>query len=241
MTVQQDDITFWQSALTGSTGGAITGVEIVSGVDNNLIPDLTQAESLAGGTLYRKWFLRNDNVEDTLPNYGIWVAAEPADMAEAMALGVNHADDDDVSAWDLTQLGADALISLQSDAADTRVVTVYGLNTADDPVEESVTLTGTTPVLTVVTFSLIYAVSVDTPGSQVITIKQGAGGTTRGTIPANAVINSLWFEPSAVTNAILRESLAPGEIHGYWSRYIWDPLTPETLGNLSVIALQKIV
>lgn len=241
MTVQQEDLTFLQSEDVGSAGGAVSGVEIVSGVDNNLIPDITEPEATAGGTLYRKWFMRNDHVEDTLPDYGIWVAAEPDEVAEAMAVGINDTDDDagDPLLWDLTPLTGDALIELSSDGPDTRQVRLCGLNTAGDPVEELVTLNGTAPVLSVVTFSALYAASVAS-GSQIVTIKEGSGGTTRGTLPATSVLNALWYEPASLSTAIKRVALAPGEVHGYWSRYVWDPGTPEQLDNFSAIAVQRL-
>ncbi|MBF0098746.1 MAG: hypothetical protein HQM04_18760 [Magnetococcales bacterium] len=46
---------------TTSNGGAISGTEIVSGVKNNIWPDVSQAERTAGSVKYRKVFIKVDN------------------------------------------------------------------------------------------------------------------------------------------------------------------------------------
>ena len=49
---------------TSTNGGTLSGVEIVSGVKNNVWPDAPQAELDAGSTKWRKIFLKVDNAEN---------------------------------------------------------------------------------------------------------------------------------------------------------------------------------
>jgi hypothetical protein len=242
MTVQQSDVTFLQSSLTGSTGGGISGVTIVSGVDNNLWPDISPAEATAGGTRSLKWFMRNDHPSDTLEAFGTWVEQAPVDCTEELGVGFDASEDDDPAQGDLVATGADAVVELVSSAADTRQATVIGENVLGQPVEEVVTLTGTTPVQTAVTFAAgrVYAVRLSATGAQTVTIKEGAGGTTRGDIPASKLCTWQWLSPAAFASALKRTAIGPGDIVGVWDRLTWVAGASEVDPTQSIIGVQRL-
>lgn len=52
------------SNTAGSNGGRASYNEIVSGVNNNILPDVSQAERVAGATHFRKAFFKNTNPSD---------------------------------------------------------------------------------------------------------------------------------------------------------------------------------
>lgn len=241
MTVVQSDITFLQSSDTGSAGGAISGIEVVTGVLNSLWPDISPAEAGAGGSRVRKWFMRNDNVAENLANFGLWVATAPTGCTEELGVGFDTADDADALRGTLIALSANALIAVVSNGADTRTVTVVGVNAAGAPMEETVTLNGLVEVLTVVTFSKVYAVRVSALGSQIVTIKQGSGGSTLATIPAGAISTWLWVADAAsLASAIKRMAIGPGAIVGFWDRLTWTAGAAEVDPNNSIIGVQRL-
>lgn len=85
-----------------------------------------------------------------------------------------------------TQMGANAQIALVSDGADTRQVTLTGRNAAGAVITENVTLTNAVEVLSVNTYERLHAVdAASADGSRTVTVKQGSGGSTLGTIPPN--------------------------------------------------------
>jgi len=85
-----------------------------------------------------------------------------------------------------TQMTANAQLALVSSGADTRQVTITGRKTDGTYTSETVTLNGTTEVLTTNTYErLLRAEASATHASNTITIKQGAGGSTLATIPPN--------------------------------------------------------
>ncbi len=85
-----------------------------------------------------------------------------------------------------TQFGASAVLALVSDGADTRNVDITGRNAAGELVSETKALNGTTEVLSTNTYERILSVIAQTTsGTRVVTLKQGSGGSTIGTIPLN--------------------------------------------------------
>lgn len=76
MAVAAASIKFYQCATwaEGDThGGDIdTGSEIASGADQNVFDDVSDAERVAGGTEYRKIYIRNENA-DTWNAVKLWV------------------------------------------------------------------------------------------------------------------------------------------------------------------------
>ena len=240
MTVTQDDLTFLQSALPGSTGGAISGIEDVSGVMNNMFADISPAQATAGGTQTRKWFIRNDHVSDDLDDFGVWIEDTPDECTEEIAVGFDSDDDDSATVGDLDAWTGDAVVAVVSDGADTRQVTVVGVNAIGEPMEETVTLNGVTEVLTTVTFSEVYAVRVASESSRVVTIKQGSGGTTMGTIPAAAICTFLWIDAPDLASSIKRMAIGPGDIVGFWDRITWTAGASEVDPNQSIVGVQRL-
>lgn len=67
MSIQASELVWRKSAESsdsGTNGGRMTPTAIVSGVKNNLFPDVPQAERTAGGTKYRKAFIHVANDDD---------------------------------------------------------------------------------------------------------------------------------------------------------------------------------
>lgn len=104
----------------------------------------------------------------------------------------------DESRPELTQFSASAVAAVVSDGADTRDVTVTG-RLANGVIDtEDLTLTGTTEVVGATTFERILSVVADAPSAtRTITVRQGAGGTTRATIGLNETTRHILFVASA--------------------------------------------
>jgi len=68
MSIQQSELKLYRAAQNSNTSSANGGIasytEVVSGVNNNLLPDVSQAERVAGLTTFRKVFYKNGNSSD---------------------------------------------------------------------------------------------------------------------------------------------------------------------------------
>jgi hypothetical protein len=105
-----------------------------------------------------------------------------------------------------TQFTANAVVSLTSSAAaDKRVVTVIGWNPAGTTLQkEFVVLNGTTEVLSANTYSSIIAIFAEVPSLLwTVTVKQGSGGTTIGTIPTGQTVIGGVVGPPATPTQVL--------------------------------------
>lgn len=219
MPVTSSDIAHLQSAGTGSSGGAITASSITSGVANNVWPDVSDAERLAGIVIPRKTFWKNNHGSDSMIKPVLYTPVLPTNATLEIGLGLNHADDDDLAQGNMTAFGANAVLALQSTGADTRIATIYGLDGSSVPQTEDVTLTGATEVLSLTTWSKVWAVWLSAQsGSLTVTARQGAGGTTRGTIGVNAKICWLWVTAGSKGAGIKLPDLAPAQNYGMWRR-----------------------
>jgi hypothetical protein len=225
MAISDGDVSLLQSAGASSSGGAITASGITSGVSNNLWPDVTSAERIAGGERFRKVFWKNSHATDAALKPVLYAPVLPTGATLSLGLGFNSADDDDPAQGSMTAFGAAAQVALISDGTDTRQVTVYGLNNAGSPVPtvETVTLTSAVEKLTTATFSKVYAVmAASEDASRTITVKQGSGGTTRGTIPVSRKCCWIWVAgPSSKAAGIALPDLAAGANYGLWLRLAW--------------------
>lgn len=225
MAIADSDIALMQSTAASSTGGAISASGITSGVSNNLWPDITSAERLAGGERYRKVFWKNNHGADAALKPVLFAPVLPTGATLSLGLGTNDSGDDDPTQGNMTAFGASAQVALISDGADTRQVTITGMDNSGSPVPvtETVTLTGAVEVLSVGTFSKVWSVvAASESGTRVITVKQGSGGTTRGSIPANQKCCWLWVVgPSAKASGITLPDLASGGAYGLWLRLAW--------------------
>lgn len=100
-----------------------------------------------------------------------------------------------------TQFSAGAKLSLTSSAADVRNTTITGRDASGAFLTETVALTGTTEVLSVNTYERILIVNIATSNSNTVTLKQGTGGTTIGTIPPNEVgVTAMFINAASSTS-----------------------------------------
>lgn len=224
MPVASSDIKLFKSANGDSAGGASTPTQVTGTSKNNFFADISDLERLAGGERIRKAFLGNDHATDSLLQPLVWffpdvIGFDPTEIG----YGIDDADDDTGLAGDLTALTANAQIEVVSSAADTRNVTLVGVdNATGDQTTETLVLNGTTPVLSTLTFSSLIAVFADSEsGSNTITIKEGAGGTTRGTIPSNRVLTFLWVVADSEVDALKIPDLIAGGRTGIWIKQTW--------------------
>jgi len=105
-----------------------------------------------------------------------------------------------------TELTANSVIAIVSDGADTRQVTITGRLATGAVDTETLTLNGTTEVVGAKTFERIQkVVAASTSGTRTVTVKQGSGGATKGTIPPNEKGFYRQFNNSAsATGAVTR-------------------------------------
>jgi hypothetical protein len=234
------DLGWYLSSSGASEGGAMSATPITSGVDNNVFPDVSSSSRLAGGEMIRKIFLANDHATDDYVAHSIWIAVPPSHCTAYIGLGFDDADDDENDAGALVTWSGAAKVSIKSDAADTRAVDVYGL-VGGVPTKETMTLNGTAEVLSTATFDAgsVYALHTTVSGSRVITIKEGSGGTTRGTIGIGYSAIFLWITAASKSAGLKLPLLAAGLGDGIWQKVVWAaaaiagaqdlPLATETL------------
>jgi len=229
MPIVTTDLKVYGSLNTLSDGGAIdtsaakkigTNGKFNDGAGANVFPDVTGDQAAAGIVLYRKVFLRNEHVTLSLQRPFTWFTAQvnilSADQA-SIGRGVDDANDNDPVQANLTQLTANAVIAIVSDGVDTRVVTVEGTDTTGAFQSEAITLNGATEVVGLKTFQKIYAAFVTaTSATRTVTIKQGSGGATRGTVAPNKVISFIFFQPATKTAGLPSPDIAPNADAGEW-------------------------
>lgn len=222
MSIQTGDIALLASADTDSSGGAASGSSITGGVQNNLFPDVSDADRIAGIETDRKVFWKNNNLTDAALAPSLYLSAVPTTSTLYVGFGVDSAHDADGDAGNLIAWTANAVVSVESDGADGRVCTVYGMDNSGTPVpvSEALILDGTTPVLSTTVFSKVWAVVADsTDAARVVTIRQGSVGPVRGSIEADTLLSFLWVaEPASASAGIVLPDLAAGETYGMWLR-----------------------
>lgn len=134
--------------------------------------------------------------------------------AELILYGAASWPNDDVSttggAIDLTnrpsftQFTAAAKAAVISDGADVRTLTIWGRLATGVITSELLTLNGAVEVLSANTYErILRAVMTVTSGTRTVSIKQGTGGTVRGTIPINEKESRINFYNSASGSGIL--------------------------------------
>ncbi len=239
MSVVAGDLIEYKSTTdddTSSCGGAInTGAVITTGVDNNLFPDITGQEALDGVTKYRKMFRKNTNGLDTWSAVKSWITLQPTNCALHIGVGLNHADDIQGNLSSLTAFSGAALVSLTSDGTDTRSVDIEGEFSDGTRLSETVALTGASEVLSVNTYTKVYAVSAQTTsGTRSVTIKQGTGGTTRGTIATNGKVCTCWRTGTDIdtkTEGFAHGDKAPADVLGMWYKIVVPPSSSSVAAN----------
>lgn len=222
MAIVGTDFVEYLSASAGSTGGAITGSSVTSGVSENVNPNQADAALTAGGTDYRKTFFKNTNGSDTAQVPVIWYSVAPTNNTLQLGLGFNNSDDTDPLQGNMSAFGATANVALISDGADVRVATLFGLSGAGLPQTETVTLTGAVEVLSALTYSVLYGCGLSAiSASRTVTVKQGSGGTTRGTIGINKRNCWIWVTASSKGAGLKLPNLAAGANYGLWRKRTW--------------------
>lgn len=216
-------LVWYLSSSGASEGGAKSTTPIVDATDENLFEDVSDVARIAGGEEIRKLFGANEDVVDALPDHSVWALESPTPAVPYIGLGVDSADDADPDAAALTDFGAAAKVALSSDGADTRVVRIRGLDSSGDPITEDVVLTGASEVLSVADFSSVYNVAADAvSASRTITIKEGAGGTTRGQILVGQIVCFRWVAGATSKSTGLKlVALPTGSADPIWTKVTW--------------------
>ncbi len=223
MSIVIADIKFYKSVNTDSTGGAITATEIADLTPQNLFDNVTVDEAEDGVTHYRKFFVKNVHSTISWQNVVAWILSLTESEDDEVEMGVGTALDDDGSRI-LIPLTASSHIALVASAADVRTVTLIGENTNGAYLSESKVITGTTEVLSTNIFSKLYSVSVTTiSGTSVITIKQGTGGITLGTIAVSTYSAILYSSPLTKAAGFELSNIAPSASKALWLKRIVQP------------------
>lgn len=225
MSVSTSDLVVYKASGGSSDNGAKSATSLASGVQNGLWPDLSDALRAAGGTRTKKWFLANEHATDALSKPTIWNAIVPAGVTQDIGLGFDSSDDSDNAQGNMTSWSANAVLAIISSSSDTRAVTIYGLDSTGVPTSEVVVLTGAVEKLSTTVWSKVWAVVVASLNSNTLTIKQGAGGTTRGTIGANKKACWLWVTAVSQGTGLFLPSLVAGSAYGFWDRQTWPAAT----------------
>ena len=171
---------------------------------NALLPDVTAQQANDGLTVFRKFFRRNSNATITWIDVRTWLTKQLTNAAISIGFGIDHADDADGNQGNMTAFDANAVVAVISDGVDTRVVTIVGEDAGGVRQTQTLTLNGATEVAGTLTFSRLYLASISAlDASRIVTIRQGAGGATRGIIGANRMVSFLWFGRRASAGTIV--------------------------------------
>lgn len=239
MAVEANDIV-WYEATNGSSDGGTKGSTPVTATKGDFWPNISDAERLAGGTRYKKSFMANEHGTDSLVAPVVWVKTPPQNMTEQIGLGFDDADDDTPLAGNMSEFSADAVVALVSDGPDTRTATIYGKDDSGVATREDVVLDGTNEVVSTTTFSVVYGVKLSAEsGSATVTVKEGSGGTTRGTIAPNTEVCFLWLTASAKASGIALPDLIAGGAYGFWHKQVWTASIGAVRPNTSKIGYEE--
>jgi hypothetical protein len=239
MSVAQDELIWRKSATGTSEGGVVSGTLLASGLKNDLWANISDASRLAGGTRYKKVFVCNDSVTDALVLPAIWIYQQPTNMAQQIGLGWDDANDADSAQGNMTAWSTDDTVALQSSASDTRIVTIVGLSALGIPQTEYVTLDGTTEVESLLTYSVVYGCAPSGTGAQTVSVKEGAGGTVRGTIGPSKVACWLWLDAYSKPDGLYLPSLPALSNYGVWVKQTWAAAAGGVRPNADILAIEE--
>jgi hypothetical protein len=131
--------------------------------------------------------------------------------AELIAYSVASIPTDDVSTTGgaidatkrpvFTQIASAEKLKFTSSAADTRTVTIVGRDSTGASITENVTLNGTTPVVSTLTYERILSVIAGTTNGNTVTVVGNTSTTTFGTIPPSEVGFHMMFQNSFSTSS----------------------------------------
>jgi len=170
MTIIASDVKFYKAAANNDlagNGGRISSTEIVDNALNNLFPNVTKDERVAGLTRYRKMFIRNENIEELiLYHTDLWIgtlstgddyfrmyAGDDTDIQSASELYTDWAGSGLLDA--LGSVG-DPTIDVDYDVADgvydgSKIYITDGVNSEENEVNGAPVWLGTVATLTLVT------------------------------------------------------------------------------------------
>jgi hypothetical protein len=169
----------------------------------------------------------------------IWNFQQPTNMSQQVGLGFDDSNDGDSSQGNMTGFSADAQVALTSSAADTRSVDLWGLDGSGIPQTETVVLNGTTEVLSVGTYSVLYAVHIASTSSTTVLVKEGSGGTVRGTISSGKVACWLWLDATAKVVGVTLPSLPAGDNYGVWLGQTWIAGAGGVRPDADILAIEE--
>lgn len=224
MALTSADLQWFRSSTGDSEGGTRSGTQIVGSSDNNLFPNILDAARIAGGSRTRKVFLFNASASDPIVQPVIWQSVTMASVVESFGLGFDDSNDDDTDQAILVDWSAAAICQVVSDGADTRRVDIYGTDGTGIGVTERITLNGSTPVSGSQSFTHVHGVhTIDGPSmARTISIKQGAGGTVRATIPISQTAAWRWITATSKVAGMRLPNLGAGETYGVWRQQVWS-------------------
>lgn len=124
-----------------------------------------------------------------------------------------------------SQFTANAVVAAVSDGADTRTLTIDGINSAGTVTSENFALNGTTEVTGTETWAVIGKVTLSAAdGSRTVTVRQGASGTTRHTLNPNETLGRTLFW----------ESVSAASSKTYYEKCFWHNTGATTLNSATV-------
>jgi hypothetical protein len=238
MPVSASDIIHYQSAVAGSAGGAISASSIASGVPNNVWPDITDAQRIAGIVVHRKTFWKNTHATEPMVRPVIWASLPPVNAELLIGLGVNSADDEDPDQGNMVALSVPTQIGLVSDGADTRVVTVYGLDGDGNPATETFVLDGFNPIWSTSYWTVVWAYWVDEPSARTVSLTPDTGAGS-GSIGPNKKISFLWVEAWSRGAGIILPDLAAAQSYGLWRQLTVSAGAPAVRPDTVVIRIEE--
>lgn len=238
MPIAASDIEFYKSNGTDSTGGTITATALVDNTLNNLFDEVSGDESLVGLIDYRKIFVKNNHATLTWDSVVAWVSTQTSSSDDEVSLGIGSASDDDGSS-ELSALSGNSVIAVISDGADTRDVTLVGEDAAGARVTETLTLNGAVEVVGAQTFSKLYLAYISAgSASRTVTIKQGSGGTTRGTIAINKLSAILFLAATSKAAGFELGDIAASGAHAIWLKRVVDAGAAAYTNNTGAISVE---
>lgn len=97
MVFQKSDIGYFLSGGTSNTdinlsiGNQISNTLISTGLSNNLFPDVTPSQALAGVTRYRCFYVKNLNQTQSLQNPKIWIVTNTLSQFDEIDIAIGNA------------------------------------------------------------------------------------------------------------------------------------------------------
>jgi hypothetical protein len=240
VSVSQDELVLHKSVNAGSTGGAEISSLIVSGVKNNLFAQIDDASRIAGGYQAKKFYLYNNAPTDSLVNPSLYLSGPPTYCTDVLGIGAAGSDDADYLQGNMEAFSAAAKVAVASSGADVRTLHITGLNTADYPTAEDVVLNGTNEVLSVTTWNVVYGVSASViDAARVVQIKEGTGGTVRGSIAQSKKCCWLWVTALSKGAGLRLPDLPAQTSYPIWELLSWAPGVTGVHPNDSVLTVEE--